>query len=324
MPYIKVPEFKSNEIISSSDFNRAFDQFKDLNLDGENFADESLGLDQIPLKISLTDKQKIKSQESTFTTQTIIQSNPIPFESDPFAGLRPTFPGRRVSTINLPRLNRVTLENLERGDKFIIRASCVIDIPDGGWRTFYKGIAPRFKIGLVRIPGETNITEGSINTDTSAIYSTVAQYRIAYTGKVPSASSISKEASDDAEILAGLWQYRDQTFTGVPDNYTYRDTRKDGGDSSTAHNPVGGDSMPFQGYHNYTVCFLYEHQGSSITGNDTTNPIQSFSVMCGYGQATDGGAPTNNNTGGQDGGKNPINQVAKIREFKLFCYQVKN
>lgn len=323
MPYLKVPEFKSNEIIDPVEFNRAFDEFRDLNLDGENFADESLGIDQIPEKISLTETSKILKSSDSFTTQSILQSNPITFEADPFTGLRPTFPGRRISDVNLPNLNRVTLQNLEKGDKFIIRASCVIDIPDGGWRTFYEGIAPRFKIGLVRIPGESGIVNGTTNDNTSPIYSTLAHYRIAYTGKVPSASSLSKEASDGASASAGLWDYRDQT-KDAPDNYTYRDTRTGGEDTAEAHSPIGGDSMPFQGYHNYTVCFLYEHQHSSITGADTTNPIQSFRVMCAYGSAQDGGSPTNTKSGGPDGGINPIKQLAKIREFNLFCYQVKN
>jgi hypothetical protein len=292
MPYIKVPEFKSNEVIDPNDFNTAFNAFDNLLLDGENFADESLSFDQIPANISLTDTSKILKSSHTFTTKSIVQTNPIPFEGDPFAGLRQTFSGRRISNINLPDMNRVTLQNLEKGDKFIIRASCVIDIPDGGWRTYYEGIAPRFKIGLVRVPGETGTTSGTINADTSPIHSTLAHYRIAYTGKVPSASSISVEASVSAADLTSLWEYRDQTRS-APDNYTYRDTRTGGEDTDAAHNPVGGASMPFQGYHNYTVCFLYEHQDSSITGNDLTNSIQSFRVMCAYGQASDGGAPAN-------------------------------
>ena len=322
MPYIKVPEFKSNEIINSDDFNKAFDAFDNLNLDGENFADESLSLDQIPANISLTDGSKILKSSSTFTTQTIRQLEDG-FDLDPFFGLPPTFAGARASTFNTPNFNRITLQNLERGDKFIIRASCVIDIPDGGWRTYYAGTPPRFKIGLVRVPGETSDVDGVANPDTSPIYSTLAHYRIAYTGKVPSASSLSNEASDGASSFAGLWDYRDQTRDAL-DNYTYRDSRLGGGDDISAHNPIGGDSMPFQGYHNYTVCFLYEHDDSSITGADTTNSTQSFRVMCVYGKADDGGAPSNTDSGGIDGCFNPIPQDAKIREFKLFCYQVKN
>ena len=263
------------------DFNEAFGSFRSLQLDGENFADESFGIEQIPDKISLTETEKIAKQSHSFTTNLIFQRDPITFDLDPFAGLRPEFNGRRLSNFNLPDFNRISLQNLERGDKFIIRASCVIDIPDGGWRTFFEGHTPRFKIGLVRIPGELGAVEGSINENTSPINSTLAQYRIVYTGKVPSASSLSKEASDGASVDAGLWVYKDQTKSSI-DNYQYRDTRTGGEDTSEAHSPIGGDSMPFQGYHNYTVCFLYEHQDSSITGPDTSNPIQSFRVMCAY------------------------------------------
>jgi len=322
MPYIKVPEFESNKIIDADDFNRAFEAFDNLLLDGENFADESLGIDQIPKKISLTETSKIAKSSSSFTTKSISQSSSAGL-SDPFHGLPPTFSEPRLTSVNCPNLNRITLLNLEKGDKFIIRASCVIDIPDGGWRTFYEGIAPRFKIGLVRMPGETSITDGSVNENTSPIHSTLAHYRITYTGKVPSASSLSKEASDAAGIDAGLWKYRDRT-EDAPDNYTYRDTRTGGEDTAEAHNPIGGGSMPFQGYHNYTVCFLYEHQDSSITGADTTNSIQSFSVMCAYGSARNGGLTSNTESGGAKGCVNPVEQDARIREFNLFCYQVKN
>tara|TARA_R100000808_G_C2152715_1_gene162340 strand:+ start:3752 stop:4705 length:954 start_codon:yes stop_codon:yes gene_type:complete len=317
MAYKKVPEFESNKPISSSAFNKAFSAFEDLNLDGENFADESLGVDQVPQNISLTDTDKIIKGEDSFTTQSIIRGvteGTNPFRS--FEGSGVTYSGQRFKDRNLPNLNRVTLKGVKNGDKFIIRASCVVDVPDGGWRTYFAGVPPVFKIGLVRIPGEEGITNGSSNANTTPIYSTVATYRVAFTGKVPSASSLSREAvAEHSPSGGGSYFHKDITMDAG--KYSYRDTRG-GADTAEAHDPNTNKSgLPFQGYHSYTTAYLYECEA----GHDTT---QSFRVMCFFGGADKGHSTPNLKVGKDHGCGDPKFESARIREFKLFCYQVKN
>ena len=308
MPFVKVKEFKSNEIISHEDFNESFGAFRNLQLDGENFADESLGVDQIPRGISLTDTSKLLIGSQSFAS-----SPPIMMQNDhatdPFLNPGSAYTASRVEEKNHPSLNKLVLNNLEVGDKFIIRASCAVDVKDGGWRTFSDGLPPIFKVGLVRFPGETSVSEGSVNSNGRPIDSTVAHYRIAFTGKVPSASSLSKEAVDG---YAGLF-YKDVT---IDLKYQYRDSRKLTPESSEDHDPLKNKTfLPFSGYHSYTTAFLYTH-----AGGDTT---QLFSLMCWFGDYKIG-AGTDETTGGKGGARTPDpSERARIRDLRTFVYQVK-
>ena len=153
MAKVKVPEFKVGETVEASKFNEAFDQFKseNLSLDGDNFADQAFGFDQIPKDISLTDLDKFMGTGASlfeFTTKTM-QAR-IGTSRDPWVTPYTSFSGVRSSSVNHPHNNIIQLRNLSAGDMFIIRASCVIDTIDGGWRTFMFGIPPTVKIGLVR------------------------------------------------------------------------------------------------------------------------------------------------------------------------------
>jgi|TARA_R110002012_G_scaffold73556_3_gene187372 hypothetical protein len=306
MPYIKVPEFKSNEVIDPDQFNDAFSPFTSMNLDGENFMDESLGPDQIPANISLTDSSNISVSVDSFSSKSIYMQTDFTF--DPLQSTSSTYSGIRKRNVNYPALNFVTLTGLEVGEKFIIRVSCAVEIQDGGWRTYYHGIPPYFKIGLVQFPGEssTDLTEGSSSALTKPLHSTVAHYRVAFTGKVPSASSISEEASlgHDPNL-----KYRDQNYDS---DYAYRDNRL-GEDYDPRTNKSG---MPFSGYHSYTTAYLHE-QGLS------DNSTQSFGVMCWFGGQSRG-MESDGDSGGVDGCRSPSkDEPAIIRDFKIFVYQVK-
>tara|TARA_R100001163_G_scaffold31168_1_gene24437 strand:- start:1945 stop:2865 length:921 start_codon:yes stop_codon:yes gene_type:complete len=305
MPFIKVPEFKSGEVIDSSQFNDAFGAFSDLNLDGENFADESLGPDQIPDGISLTDSSNITVDNTAFSVANINMQKDHSF--DPFHNPGSLYTGVRSRLDNHPNNNRIALSGLEAGEKFIIRATCAISVPDGGWRTFNGGVPPIFKIGLVQFPNESSITDGSSSSLSNPIDQTVAHYRIAFTGKVPSASSLSEEAT-------GLFPSRSMDYST---DYAYRDNRKESRGGPEIYDPVssGKLGMPFSGYHSYTTAYLYEHSGAYST--------QSFGVMCWFG-GQQAGVPLDPFSGGSLGCQTPTrDEVALVKDFRLYCYQVK-
>ena len=83
MPYVKVPEFKQNEVIASDQFNDAFSNVQKIcdKLDGSNFSDESLGFDELPNEISLTKDDHVPSHQILFSGQTINHSDEF---VDPF------------------------------------------------------------------------------------------------------------------------------------------------------------------------------------------------------------------------------------------------
>ena len=315
MPYIKVPEFKPNEVISSDDFNDAFQVFTDIKLDANNFSDESFGFDQITAGTSLTDASKISVSSDTHASTYIDMQRSNYY--DPFKYPAPTYLNERERHINHPGTNRIALQNLVGGEKFIIRASCTIKVNDGGWRTYYHGIPPYFKIGLVRFPGELSITSGTKNTATAPIKSTEAHYRVAFTGKVPSASSLLRGSGPTA-LFDG--NYRDRT-NGA--EWQFRDTR--GGtadvpeDDESAHNPVYQKKyMPFEALHSYTTTYLYEHESG--------NSSQSFGLMCFFGGQYHDVGPTTERlkTGGTNGCRPPSrDERAYVKDLHIHCYQVK-
>lgn len=323
MSRVKVPEFKVGETVSADTFNNAFDQFKreNLVLDGDNFADQAFGFDQVPSGISLTDRTNFTESFYTFTSKNI-EPNTRP-SNDPWRSPYSSFSGIRETSINHPNNNIIQLQNLEHGEQFIIRASCVIDTVDGGWRTFMFGIPPVVKIGLVRFDGQTSADFGgsTTNANTFPIKETLAHYRIAFTSKVPSASSLSLAASkgsystgDPLEDIS--WRERGQTTL-----HTHRDTRKNNLDDeygTVRENPY----MPFDGFHSYSTCFLYTHNASS------SSATQSFGVMCSeiggkVGYTPSGGGSGSTIDGGKYGCKDPEHQSFTIRNFSLFAYQVK-
>ena len=322
MPYIKVPEFKPNETIEASKFNEAFSIFQNIKLSGENFADESLSLKEIPNDISLTDKTKIG--DSLRLVHGFKEINHAMMSGfDPFAVIGEKFTGFRSYNINMIQNvgethSPVRLQNLTGGEKFIIRASCVVRTFDCGWRTFQMGIPPILKIGLVRFPGETSVTNGSSNSLTTPIYSTLAHYRIAFTGKVPSASSLSLEAVSIPNSELRTYHYRDRSHGA---DFTYRDTRggsEAGGDAypSTATD-AAQQYLPFNGYFSYTTSFLYEHDSSD-------DPTQSFDLMCHHAGGVSGvysGIYTS--SGGIDGASTPVPRPAKIGDIDISVYEVK-
>lgn len=314
MARVKVPEFKIGETVTAEKFNEAFDQFKrgNLLLDGDNFADQAFGFDQIPKDISLTDRSKFSLSRVSFRSQSLVGGTPP--SQNPW-NYGETYTQKRRSNLNHPNDNLITLKNLSGGDQFIIRASCVIDTIDGGWRTYMFGIPPIVKIGLVRFSNQTRVDFGgeTSNANTFLINETEAHYRIAFTGKVPSASSYFNDAS-----VAG---FRDRTLDDV--DHTHRDTRLVAGDEVTEEygtireNPY----MPFDGFHSYSTCFLYTHKASDPN-------VQSFGIMCGeeggkVGYNPDGSGSGIHPEGGPSGCKDPSHQSYHIRNFELYAYQVK-
>tara|TARA_R100000482_G_scaffold7318_2_gene2220 strand:+ start:1052 stop:1969 length:918 start_codon:yes stop_codon:yes gene_type:complete len=304
MTVIKVPEFKKNEKISADDFNNAFNNFTSLNLDGDNFADESLGFDQIPNNISLTDSSKLTKSIQRFDSEQInFRNDGIYNPFNPAAG--DSYTGQRLRRFNHPGRNHITISGLSAGDKFIIRASCQIYVPDVGWRTFYSGVPPIFKVGLVRFPGEVSadFTEGSSNSNTQILSSTWSQFRIAFTGKVPSASSLSAEAAADAFLFLD---------TSVDPEFDYRDNRE-GEEYDRSTNFEG---MFFAGQHSYTCSYVHEQDSTDVS-------TQSFGLMCHFDGAK-AGSPPDTVVGGRAGCALPNRLIpAQVRNFEIFVYQVK-
>jgi hypothetical protein len=327
MARIKVPEFKVGETITADEFNEAFDAFKPTNLvlDRDNFADESLGFDQIPVDISLTDLTKIiKSSDELVAKDMRGNTRAV---QDPWRSPYSSYSGTRHPGVNHPQNNLITLKNLEAGDQFIIRASCVIDTTDGGWRTYMFGVPPIQKIGLVRFDNQTSEDFGfgsTSNPNTFPIKETLAHYRIVFTSKMPSSTALNRKVryeSDDSDVGTGSGedplQYVD---TSNNPSATYLDTRLN--PSTDAYGtPLNNPYMPFDGFHSYTTAFLYTHSASSSS-------TQSFGVMCSeiggkVGYKPDGGSIPNEMTGGKYGSENPYHLPYTIRNFHLFAYQVK-
>ena len=318
MSIVKVPEFKVGETITSEKFNEAFDQFKreNLSLNGDNFADQAFGFDQIPNDISLTDRDKFTDSFFEFTTRTMEPNTKS--TRDPWVTPYTNFSGLRHANVNHPADNLIQLKNLSAGDKFIIRASCVIDTVDGGWRTYMFGIPPIVKIGLVRFGGQTSADFGgdTSNVNTFPIQQTLAHYRIAFTGKVPSASSY---YSNDVG-----YGFYDRSFAPLPQTENnHRDTRLVPGTAATEEygSVIQNPFMPFDGFHSYSTTYLYSHGASDSS-------TQSFGIMCSeiggkVGYKPDGSGSGNQLEGGDNGCKDPTHQHYKIRNFNLFAYQVK-
>jgi hypothetical protein len=309
MTFVKVPEFKSNDPISADKFNEAFNEFIELNLDGDNFADESLGFDQIPGGISLTDSTKLTKSVHRFVKE------PIKYRNDgiynpftPAAG--DSYTGQRLRLFNHPDRNHITVSGLSTGDKLIIRASCQIYVPDVGWRTFYSGVPPIFKVGLVRFPGEVSadFTEGSSNSNTQILSSTWSQFRIAFTGKVPSASSFAKDVSEglDPPLV------HSSADVNLDPEFDYRDTR----DGLEYRRALTFKGMGFPGQHAYTCAHVHEQDSTDM-------PVQSFGLMCHFDSAK-AGAPPDEAFGGTSGCALPDRLIhAQVQNFEISVYQVK-
>jgi len=323
MARIKVPEFKVGDTITADKFNEAFDAFKRTNLvlDRDNFADESLGFDQIPADISLTDLSKITVSSDEFEFKNMEPNTKV--SQDPWRSPYTSYSGIRHQNINHPLNNLITLKNLEAGDQFIIRASCVIDTTDGGWRTYMFGVPPIQKIGLVRFDNQTISDFGfgsTSNANTFPIKETLAHYRIVFTGKMPSSSGLNETIKTEADGADSDDPLSYASIDNYGDPLTYLDTRLDP-DSDTYGTPLNNPYMPFDGFHSYTTAFLYTHAASSSS-------TQSFGLMCSeiggkVGYKPDGGSIPNEMTGGKFGSENPYHLPYTIRNFHLFAYQVK-
>ena len=315
MPYIKVPEFKHNETISSAEFNNAFEEFKSLELDGENFADESIGFYEVPSDISLTNKEKITI--SSFKNSGMAMRLRYTGSLNPFKTPGSVYTNRRTQATNHPANNLISLQNITGNERFIIRASCRVYVPDGGWRTYYHGIPPTFRIGLVQFPGESSISDGSSSALTKPIDSTVAHFRVAFTGKVPSASQLSEEAAADLSGVGAI-EYRDRTKDVL---FSYSDTR--GGDVDSPDDSRDGHLsrkfMPFGAHHSYTTAYLYEPDASE-------NSTQSFGLMCFFSGGDSGVSGSDTVSSGQKGAFSPDafkTEAAIVYDLHLFVYEVK-
>ena len=326
MPYVKVPEFKANEEIRSTDFNDAFSNIQEAcdKLDGLNFADEALGFDEVPPRVALTIKDHLSVHSQTFSGATIEHGDGL---MDPFSDFTfDNYPGPRYAIFVHPKNNNITATNLTGGEKFIIRASCRIHIPDMGARTYYDGVPAVLKVGLFQFPGEDVIANGSINGNTKRIRCTEQHFRLAFSTKVPSASSGSTEAitedgadggDGDASILISVrsrtlgseWEYRDNRG-GLPDSPD---------DDYAAHDPTQRqDKMPMQAHFTYTTCYLYEHP---TTGSP--DPTQSFGIMCFLSGMSTGISVNDNVAGGKSGCITPKFLPATITDGSLHMYQVR-
>jgi len=323
MARIKVPEFKVGDKVDPDKFNEAFSAFRreNLILDGDNFADESLGIDQIPENISLTDTSKI--HRATFEVDSAMILGNTDSASDPWRNSITSFSGMRRQGLNHPGINRVTINNLSVGDQFIIRASCCIQTTDGGWRTFMFGVPPIVKIGLYRFDGEGVSAAdfpigGSSNPNSFPLHETLAHYRIAFTGKVPSSSSLNKAVRLNAMLTGAILEYRSRDDYGV--ELTHRDTRRDP-DTDTYGDIVGAIGAPFNGYHSYTTAYLYTHSASNSSS-------QSFGIMCSeeggkVGYRPDGSGRGDSTRGGTSGCEEPKHQSFTIKDLNVFVYEVK-
>jgi len=323
MPYVKVPEFKSNNAISADDFNEAFSSVQVVcdKLDGTNFADESLGFDEIPDEVALTKNDHLASHKHTFSGAQINHGDGV---IDPFSDFTlDLYAGRRHQNFTHPKNNNITATGLTGGEKFIIRASCRIYIPDMGARTYYDGVPAVMKVGLFQFPGEDSITSGSINANTKRLRSTEQHFRVAFSGKVPSASSCSKEAAEEVAADTGVLIPRDRT---VDLDWEYRDNRGDlnsadePGDTYDHHDPAQNQSkLPLGGYFSYTTCYLYEHPSIG-----SPNSTQSFGILC-YLSGMDVGISKTDDTdaGGSEGSVSPKPLPASITDGSLHMYQVR-
>lgn len=320
MPYVKVPEFKSNDTISADDFNEAFSSVQVVcdKLDGSNFSDESLGFDEIPDEVALTKNDHLASHRHTFSGATVNHSDGLP---DPFSDFTlDLYAGRRLQDFTHPKNNNITATGLTGGEKFIIRASCRIYIPDMGARTYYDGVPAVIKVGLFQFPGEDSITSGSINANTKRLRSTEQHFRVAFSGKVPSASSGSQEAKDETGFD---FEPRDRT---VDLDWEYRDTRGDldssgkPGDKYDHHDPAqNSNKLPLGGYFSYTTCYLYEHP---VIGSP--NSTQSFGILCYLsGMEVGIGGSVSSDAGGSDGCVSPRPLPGSITNGSLHMYQVR-
>ena len=322
MPYVKVPEFKQNEVIASDQFNDAFSSVQKIcdKLDGSNFSDESLGFDELPNEISLTKDDHVPSHQILFSGQTINHSDEF---VDPFGNFSDDlYADTRTANRNHPKNNLITLTGLLGGEKFIIRASCRIFIPDMGARTYYDGIPAVMKVGLFQFPGETTIADGSINAATKRLRSTEQHFRVAFSTKVPSSSSGDAFARDESTTSPGsLIRFRDRNYG---ESWEYRDNRGDDefgrpGHDYEHYDPAQNqDRMYMAGHFTYTTCYVYDHPTVG-----SANSTQSFGIMCHLSGMSTGISKVDNVAGGKSGCVTPKKLPATITDGSVHTYQVR-
>ena len=335
MPYLKIPEFKHNEVISHSDFNEATSKIQSVcsKLDGFNFKDEAFGEFEVPDKTSLTVEGSGGDSRHPFTSKAYWQmlhgdgsvSVPNPF----------TYPSTSPITLaeryNYPFSTKISVRNMERGEKLIVRASLRLGVPDMGARTYYNGKPCTIQLALCRYLGDPDdvVDTNTINAD--IIRQTEQRFRFAFTDKMPSASSLSGEAlegatytvDDDTYDMSGHHRGRDSTYGeslyGSVDGWWYRDNRGgdklDPGDTYDDHHPTTAGTMNFPAQFNYTACHLYEH--------DVSDKIDVSFFLLAYISGMDPGMPEDTGAGGKKGCLTPIRLPVDFMDYTITAYPVR-
>jgi hypothetical protein len=302
-----------------------------------------LGYDEVPSQASLTDQEygdRVKVEKWYYHQIHHSDSAGIP---NPLLHSGGELPTVLNDAFTWPFRNIVTLDNMQAGERVIIRASLRLEVPDMGARTYYNGQPATIRIGLMRHEGDT----GDITSippmlseviPLTMIRQTEQRFRFAFTDKVPSASSLSHEALADAKYLHdpdGDWSWesipgnsfhhaRDSNLsTSKLRGLWYRDNRgpsdkdKNPSDSVANHHPVTANTMNYPSQFNYTVAHLYEHSG--------TSDVKVSFILCCYISGLDTGMdfPDGYTPGGQKGCGPPLRLPVVFADYTMTTHPVR-
>ena len=314
MARIKLPEFKENEEITSSQFNEVNEAFKSFTVNGENLANEAINEDFV------NNDAVFGSVNSTSDAGKVISCVSAKSRGDWLA----------ANGNWLLDKDSVTVTNLATSDKALVRASCRVYIADVGAKTFFSGRTPVVKLMLAY---RTNV-ESSTGDDSGWTFlpETCQEFRLAFSTKIPSDSSLSWQTGNDSGQLytvGGSTKRLEDLMVpinrGLPENRSdfpyevlHRDTTDPSEKGSSRY------SLSYR-YHNsldsdfsYTTAYLFNN-GTGLTYDNVQFALWgSF-----WGFDAGGGDLGAGSPGNVKGCLKPQFDSFTLYDFNLYAHQIK-
>ena len=192
MARLVVPEFKENEEISSDIFNEVNSSLKSFSVNGENLSNEAINESHVEDQTAFGSVSSIDIS-SKACLPSVKESNSFNFT---FAG------GHWLHASESPSgptdTGSVTVTNISRDSKILVRCSCRLFIPDIGARTFFEGTNPVVVLALAYRKNVDSAAAPDVGWETATV--TEQKFQMAFSGKIASDSSGSFLTAKEHEI----------------------------------------------------------------------------------------------------------------------------
>ena len=181
MARLVVPEFKENEEISSDIFNEVNSSLRSFSVNGENLSNEAINESHVEDQTAFGSVSSIDIS-SKACLPSVTESNSFNFT---FAG------GHWLHASESPSgptdTGSVTVTNISRDSKILVRCSCRLFIPDIGARTFFTGNNPTVVLALAYRKNVDSAAAPDVGWETATV--TEQKFQMAFSGKIASDSS---------------------------------------------------------------------------------------------------------------------------------------